>query len=142
MSFSHRTGAESHTRGAAVAHANGLRFHGRERPDLLEEGRCGAVPSSEDGPFVWDTMARMLLAHLHSDRSLRAFQQISMKHIPALDGLRGLACLSVVGFHAFGSVFRGGQLGVDVFFVLSGFLITNILLQDIDECGRIRFKDF
>jgi len=65
-----------------------------------------------------------------------------MKHIPALDGLRGLACLSVVGFHAFGSVFRGGQLGVDVFFALSGFLITNILLQDIEARGRIRFKDF
>jgi len=65
-----------------------------------------------------------------------------MKHIPALDGLRGLACLSVVAFHAFGNVFRGGQLGVDVFFVLSGFLITNILLQDLDAHGRIRFKDF
>jgi peptidoglycan/LPS O-acetylase OafA/YrhL len=65
-----------------------------------------------------------------------------MKHIPALDGLRGLACLAVVGFHAFGTVFRGGQLGVDVFFVLSGFLITNILLQDLDTYGAIRFKHF
>jgi len=65
-----------------------------------------------------------------------------MKHIPALDGLRGLACLSVVAFHAFGAIFRGGQLGVDVFFVLSGFLITNILLQDLETCGTIRFKDF
>jgi peptidoglycan/LPS O-acetylase OafA/YrhL len=65
-----------------------------------------------------------------------------MQYIPALDGLRALACLFVVAYHAYGSIFRGGHLGVDVFFVLSGFLITNILLQDLDTCGRIRFKDF
>jgi hypothetical protein len=76
----------------------------------------------------------------HTQR--KGLEPHNMRHIPALDGLRGLACLAVVGFHAFGTIFRGGQLGVDVFFVLSGFLITNILLQDLDTCGAIRFKHF
>ncbi len=47
-------------------------------------------------------------------------------HIPSLDGLRGVAILIVMGFHSEISFMKGGYIGVDIFFVLSGFLIEVI----------------
>jgi peptidoglycan/LPS O-acetylase OafA/YrhL len=61
---------------------------------------------------------------------------------PALDGVRAVAVYLVVLFHSGVSAVSGGFIGVDLFFVLSGFLITNVLLNDIDEFGRIRFGQF
>ena len=55
-----------------------------------------------------------------------------MKYRPEIDGLRTVAVLPVILFHAGFSVFSGGFVGVDVFFVISGYLITTILLQDMD----------
>ncbi|MEU8954697.1 acyltransferase [Streptomyces sp. NPDC048518] len=57
-----------------------------------------------------------------------------------LDGLRGLAVLGVLLFHA--GRFDGGFLGVDLFFVLSGFLITGLLLTEIDRDGRVDLLAF
>jgi peptidoglycan/LPS O-acetylase OafA/YrhL len=56
------------------------------------------------------------------------------EHYPALDGVRGIAILLVVCFHNFGFInyFFFGWLGVDLFFVLSGFLITDILIREVD----------
>jgi peptidoglycan/LPS O-acetylase OafA/YrhL/lysophospholipase L1-like esterase len=65
---------------------------------------------------------------------------VSRPHIPGLDGLRGLAVAGVLLFHA-NALLRGGYLGVDLFFVLSGFLITRILLDDRDG-GRVDLKRF
>ncbi len=62
-------------------------------------------------------------------------------HVPALDGLRGLALAGVLAFHA-GGALPGGYLGVDLFFVLSGFLITRLLLVEASETGRIDLKRF
>ena len=62
-------------------------------------------------------------------------------HLPALDGVRGLAVLSVIAFHAKGAL-PGGYLGVDLFFVLSGFLITGILLREQEKNGRIDLGSF
>ena len=61
-------------------------------------------------------------------------------HYPALDGLRGLAILLVVVYHNFGfiNVFFFGWLGVDLFFVLSGFLITDILLNTVGKKGYLK----
>ena len=51
---------------------------------------------------------------------------------PDIDGLRAIAILSVLAFHAFPSVLPGGFVGVDVFFVISGYLITGLLLDDLE----------
>jgi peptidoglycan/LPS O-acetylase OafA/YrhL len=62
-------------------------------------------------------------------------------HVPALDGVRGVAILLVLGYHAWGHP-SAGFFGVDVFFVLSGFLITTLLLQEIDGTGTINIRQF
>lgn len=58
-----------------------------------------------------------------------------------IDGLRAVAVLSVVIFHAFPAVMPGGFVGVDVFFVISGFLISTIIFKEIDK-GSFTFYDF
>ncbi|UQE74712.1 acyltransferase family protein [Gordonia sp. PP30] len=65
-----------------------------------------------------------------------------IRRAPALDGLRGIAVLSVVVYHLFGTVLRGGYLGVDVFFVLSGFLITSLLVREFGAGGEISLSHF
>jgi peptidoglycan/LPS O-acetylase OafA/YrhL len=55
-----------------------------------------------------------------------------MKYRPEIDGLRAIAVLPVIFFHAGFDLFSGGYVGVDVFFVISGFLITSILIKEID----------
>ena len=60
---------------------------------------------------------------------------------PALDGMRAIAVLAVIGLHI--GILRGGYLGVDVFFVLSGFLITSLLIDEWDKRrGSISFANF
>lgn len=65
----------------------------------------------------------------------------AIPHLPALDGLRGLALLGVLFFHAQGAL-PGGYLGVDLFFVLSGYLITSLLLAEHARDGRIGLSAF
>jgi peptidoglycan/LPS O-acetylase OafA/YrhL len=65
-----------------------------------------------------------------------------LRHLPALDGLRAIAVLSVVGYHADVRALRGGFLGVDVFFVVSGFLITALLLQEVAAGGHVDLRSF
>ena len=56
-----------------------------------------------------------------------------MKYRPEIDGLRALAVVPVILFHAGFELFSGGFVGVDVFFVISGYLITTILIEDIEN---------
>lgn len=59
-----------------------------------------------------------------------------------LEGLRAVAILLVVAVHAGVPWLRGGFVGVDVFFVLSGFLITGLLVREVSDTGRLRFAEF
>ena len=69
-------------------------------------------------------------------------QSARLRRVPGIDGLRGLAVIAVVLYHFFKPTFHGGFLGVDVFFVLSGFLITSLLIRERASTGRISLKYF
>ena len=64
------------------------------------------------------------------------------RHRPALDGLRAIAALLVLVYHAGLGALDGGYVGVDVFFVLSGVLITSLLTREIASTGRVDVARF
>lgn len=66
----------------------------------------------------------------------------ALPYNPALDGLRGVAILLVILSHAHAPLFGGAFYGVDLFFVLSGYLISTLLLQEAGDSGRIAYWRF
>lgn len=78
----------------------------------------------------------------HDSKEVKRTKRARLRQVKGLDGLRGLAVLAVVIYHFFGDVLPGGYLGVDMFFVLSGFLITSLLVREFRVSGRISLKDF
>ena len=64
-----------------------------------------------------------------------------MNYRPEIDGLRALAVIPVILFHAGFELFSGGFVGVDVFFVISGYLITTILIEDMEN-NRFNILNF
>src|SRR6056297_1730726 len=67
----------------------------------------------------------------------------ALKYRPEIDGLRTIAVIPVILYHAGLSLFQGGFVGVDVFFVISGYLITTILIRELDrgEFSIVRFYE-
>jgi peptidoglycan/LPS O-acetylase OafA/YrhL len=66
----------------------------------------------------------------------------SLGYVPALDGLRALSVCAVIAYHAEASFVPGGFLGVEVFFVISGFLITTLMLEERTSSGRVSLRGF
>ncbi|RYI21294.1 MAG: acyltransferase, partial [Acetobacteraceae bacterium] len=62
---------------------------------------------------------------------------LAQGYVPGLDGIRAVAVLLVLAFHAQVPVLTGGYIGVDIFFVLSGYLISTLLLQEVDRTGTV-----
>jgi len=81
------------------------------------------------------------VAHTNKRTGLRASGR-GQARVPGLDGVRALAVLSVLVFHEQFAAFPGGFLGVDVFFVLSGYLITDLLVAQWDRRGRLDLRGF
>ncbi|WP_188113462.1 acyltransferase family protein [Nocardioides humilatus] len=72
----------------------------------------------------------------------RGRQQQRTSRVPGLDSLRALGVATVVGYHLGAPYFGGGFLGVTLFFVLSGYLITRLLLAEIDKTGTADLRGF
>lgn len=75
-------------------------------------------------------------------RACRIASRPGSGHIAGLDGLRALAIGAVLIYHLRPSTLPGGFLGVDVFFVLSGFLITTLLLRELGNRGHVQLRQF
>jgi peptidoglycan/LPS O-acetylase OafA/YrhL len=67
--------------------------------------------------------------------------KVTGNYRPDIDGLRAIAVGGVVAFHAFPNLFKGGFVGVDIFFVISGFLISGIIFEAL-ESGTFSYWDF
>ena len=72
----------------------------------------------------------------------RAAGEVRLPYLPGLDGLRALAVIAVLLYHAELPWIPGGFLGVEIFFVISGYLITTLLLAEWRQRGRIDLKAF
>ena len=83
-------------------------------------------------------MARVDTASVSSGRAPAR----AVRYRPHLDGLRTVAVYLVVAYHAGLGLFSGGYIGVDIFFVLSGYLVTQILVRDLGRTGRVRAAQF
>lgn len=99
----------------------------------------GRIPSGSASPrsastVFWDRYRHVPAASRGTSPRL--------PYLPGLDGLRALALIGVVLYHADLSWLPGGFLGVEVFFVLSGYLITSLLLAEWNQQGRIDLKTF
>ena len=81
--------------------------------------------------------------HAQRHQTTRAGQPLpALPYNPALDGLRAVAILLVILSHAHAPLFDGAFYGVDLFFVLSGYLITTLLLQEWQQSGRLDYWRF
>src|SRR5262245_11135005 len=69
-------------------------------------------------------------------------KHFELGHAQCLDGVRAIAVLAVMGTHFRTPLSSGGHLGVDIFFVLSGFLITSLLLEEHRAFGNVSLKNF
>ena len=106
-------------------------------PATADAPAVSPPPGALDGPPALDPLA---VPEGHEDEIHRGSSELTYQ--PALDGLRGIAVLAVLGYHGGVSFAAGGFLGVEAFFVLSGFLITSLLVAEWHEHSGIRLGAF
>lgn len=111
--------------------ADGIPPHARG-PEHAEE-------SPDGGKARWRTHAPPAACR---SVARKAPERPKSRYIPALDGLRAFAVLAVIAYHMDMPWAKGGLLGVTVFFVLSGYLITSLLVIEFQGTGRINLPDF
>ncbi len=87
-------------------------------------------------------VARALPRRIPPRRPAGATTPTGLRHVPALDGLRAVAVIAVLAYHADLTWTAGGFLGVEVFFTLSGFLVTGLLLAEFRGRGRVDLPGF
>jgi peptidoglycan/LPS O-acetylase OafA/YrhL len=109
-------------------------------------GIAGFLTNSENAvilslPYVQRLKKLIVTRHMSMRNSNSEKSDHALTYRKDIDGLRALAVLSVVIYHAFPEWMHGGFVGVDVFFVISGFLITSIITQALDK-GTFSFIDF
>src|SRR5450432_2251921 len=91
-----------------------------------------------------DPNSTILIDNPVATTDINSSTRVADKHShyrPDVDGLRAVAILSVVFFHAFPGTLPGGFVGVDIFFVISGFLISQIILSELSD-SKFSFARF
>ncbi|TFD51672.1 acyltransferase, partial [Cryobacterium frigoriphilum] len=99
---------------------------------------AGPTPSETDGSAV----VLSSVALVEADAAPGTGVTLPAGRLAGLDGLRAIAVIAVVLFHLFPSLVPGGFIGVDIFFVISGFLITGLLVAEHERSGRLGLGRF
>ena len=91
----------------------------------------------------WEWLKLLIFSNknIHQIKAVDKPSSYNSTYRPEIDGLRAFAVLSVVAFHAFPGWLNGGFIGVDVFFLISGFLITSHIIENLNK-GKFSFTDF
>lgn len=82
------------------------------------------------------------MMNMSNNSSKRSDKKRDTRYMPGLDGLRAIAVIGIIIYHLNRQWLTGGFLGVDTFFVISGYLITSLLLKEYEETGIINLKNF
>lgn len=107
---------------------------------MLEDTDITMIPTANRSSF-WDGSPSRSGTFLPSNFQTAPRVKNAMPYMASLDGIRAVAILAVLLFHIWPAALTGGFTGVDVFFVLSGFLITSIILHDL-RAGTFSLKEF
>jgi peptidoglycan/LPS O-acetylase OafA/YrhL len=116
------------------------------RVAVAPEEALEAPPGAADDPFgrrLTQAFIRLVWHPLHATvRDAYQKQYYPLGYSPALDGLRGLMTVGIIVAHVRYPLVPGTLLYMDVFFVMSGYFITSLLVRDIQRHGRIRYGEF